>query len=111
MKTKHTPGEWTLSNNFDIEREKYVPEYRVQMGSAKRSVSISFPSHHYFADAIEHQQIKEEAETNAKLIAAAPELLEALNGITKFNIESLGANNELLIAIRNGKKAIKKATE
>ena len=50
----------------------------------------------------------EEAEANAKLIAAAPEMLEALQWIEHHALQK-GCNKESLKAV--AKEAIKKATE
>lgn len=61
-------------------------------------------------------QLKKEIETNAKLIAAAPELLEALNAITD-NIETwlntgVAADKNISEELyNNAVSAIKKATE
>jgi hypothetical protein len=60
--TKHTPGEWFVANNGDIETKKVVYGNIVCHSPANFERSMKFwPA-------------------NARLIAAAPELLEALNG-------------------------------
>lgn len=68
MKTKHTPGPWKRGS--EIEGDEYAcvvlgGEYNGIIARAKVDV--------YTTD--------EEAEANAKLIAAAPDLLKALQGV------------------------------
>ena len=85
MKTKHTQGEWTLRSGInDIRSEdNYII---AQIGSANNN--------------------DQEADANAKLIAAAPKLLEALSLIAEG--VGNGADRQGLhhIAVN----AIKKAT-
>ena len=61
--TKHTPGPWCLSDESPMIIED---ECKVIVGSAS-----TYPNSGYFPG-------QKEAEANARLIAAAPELLEAL---------------------------------
>ena len=98
MKTKHTKGEWEVEilpggiNNTNI--------ISVQPSICNCSVKMNNPK---------------EAEANAKLIVAAPELLEALQSIVSCN----GAGyrdikkfvDDLQPFINNAKKAIEKATK
>jgi hypothetical protein len=54
----------------------------------------------------------EEYRANAKLIAAAPELLEALIDMVNSVLDDTGnAEHHKVIALRNAKQTIKKATE
>ena len=67
MKTKHTQGEWTINPN--LLTEVIIP--------SKMGMEI---------DVWHYAREEDEAEANAKLIAAAPELLEMLIRIS--NIEN-----------------------
>lgn len=73
MKTQHTEGEWIISVN-DYE------EFEVVLDDSEFGTCI--------IASIEDQQ---EKEANAKLIAAAPELLEALKDILDFSKDDLKA--------------------
>lgn len=89
MKTKHTKGEW---------------EYKYNSIYAKKINGKSFEVcrfHGYSAPGMNH-----DLEANAKLIASAPDLLEAL--IELYNSLPDGYESECLPKVRN---AIKKATE
>ena len=99
METKYTNGKWI------------IPRF------AKRHVQIEVPygDNRTICICDENDFIHpEEAEANAKLIASAPELIEALIKIkesmqesAKFNGESEADKERMSIV----KKAIKKATE
>lgn len=92
---KHTQGKWKQSGSC-----VYIPNnFRVQ---------ISWP--------MSKDELNEEAVANAKLIAAAPELLEAL----KYQVYILNENKEAMEPhmqrwiqgmINKMEQAIKKATE
>jgi len=91
MKTKHTPGPW-----------KVDPDYLEEV-ICSEFVSI-LP---YCTSGFE-----EEAEANAKLIAAAPEMLEALKTVDLFlNEVHISHTNESKLSLALVKKVIKKATE
>lgn len=64
--TKHTPGPWCLSDESPMIIQD---ECKVIVGSAS-----TYPNSGYFPG-------QKEAEANARLIAAAPELLEACEGL------------------------------
>jgi len=69
---KHTEGEWKIgsySPNQDEYREIIIPE--------KKLIARVF--NQYWGDVT-----KDEGEANAKLIAASPDLLEALERFVKF---------------------------
>jgi hypothetical protein len=93
METKHTKGEWFVSNEDQI---------------------VSMPSQCKIANRISGWNY-EEAKANAKLIASAPELLEALITMYDLAIHESGSMKERLsgndVAIEKCRKAIKKATE
>lgn len=92
MEKKFTKGEW-----IDL----------------KRSVGVCISDSVFGICYVCNWMSKKESEANAKLIAAAPELLEALNDLVlasdlSSNSPVVGNWNEL---IKNAKNAIKKATE
>ena len=66
MKAKHTPGPWLI----DRLREKN--EYGIE------GIDISSPTYYKFASIWNMEGLKDENEANAKLIVAAPELLQGL---------------------------------
>lgn len=65
MKTQHTAGPWSIYNDADSGKDAYGIEAFTETGSTK---GIAILMNRGF----------EEAEANARLIAAAPELLETL---------------------------------
>jgi hypothetical protein len=88
MNTKHTQGEWkylklTHTNEFEISNGK------------TRSAVVPYTD--------------DEGLANAKLITAAPELLEALNNLILANTHNKG--EFIMKRIDEGIEAIKKATE
>ena len=89
MKTKHTKGEWI------IETESLLTTYHLRIEKMGMD-HISF----------------EEAEANAKLIAAAPKLLEALWELVDI-VEDIrtGSYNTDSFTLQPAKEAIKKAIE
>jgi len=108
MKTKHTPGKWSYTNVYSDERE---------IGSLVYCKIISENKGIGFAGTYGGKNYKiipaEEAEANAKLIAAAPDMLDALM-VAKAHLEyaiefGAGAGGESK-AIEIIDRAIKKAT-
>lgn len=86
---KHTKGEWRIhdtGNTIDIDSD---------------DDEICFMNCHSYED--------EEVEANAKLIAAAPDLLENLTRIID-RIEEAGLQNQMPSAYQRALKAIEKAT-
>lgn len=69
METKHTPGPWTREKD---ERFKH-----------DRSAGVKAASGQYIAAALDRNRydLDEEVEANARLIAAAPDLLEELDNL------------------------------
>ncbi|MFN4037330.1 hypothetical protein [Comamonas aquatica] len=74
-KAKHTPGPWQY---YYDPADHYVHKIRVGAGLVCQMPGWAI-----------HDAMKVEQEANARLIAAAPDLLEALQ-ITRGNIASLG---------------------
>ena len=72
--TKHTPGPWRIS--------EYDNGYLI--GAYDGSIALTT------GRAITIKKYKNEREANARLIAAAPELLEALSAVTNNYIDTYG---------------------
>jgi hypothetical protein len=114
MATKHTPGPWVFTN-MAKSGSVIDPDYEIQDSDERSQIaSINWSTH-----PDEKHISKEKARYNAKLIAAAPELLEALRELLNI-IGPLGTTNmtepqidKLIINLMNnyqkGIKAIKKA--
>ena len=105
MKTKFTKGEWVLDTDFIYSELSEVICDIDPIGVSKKVFTRS----------------KEEAISNAKLIAAAPELLNALIGVLNIMNDSEGVagyhlNGDIakwdeFEEIKQAEQAIKKATE
>lgn len=114
MNTKHTPAPWKLIDGWDENGKGSFPsvilygtesQYRRTYGRNGITINCS------------HDQKVESLMANAKLIAAAPELLEALIPLVNFcsampkDIFSQMGLNDLDYILNKSKDAIKKATE
>lgn len=89
METKHTKGEWKQKALYIICNNKLI----ANIDPINGNFSI-------------------ENEANAKLISAAPELLEACKRVLKDKVNSSGESPELRNGLRDLlESAIKKATE
>lgn len=111
MKTKHTPGPWTIDDSMAKDKYSSVLWYII-----KDSVGTKLSE----VKGIHCGVNNDEAEANANVMAAAPELLEALDGLLSIIDDTEGVHgyhsngnvalwdefNEVDIAIQ----AIKKAT-
>ncbi len=102
---KHTQGKWEVSVNTNTDQKIFVKANDGKIGSA---ICLLFEGNYSVKS-------REEAEANAKLIAAAPELLEALQKIINdANILRLGESGDtvkvMIDSINEGVRAIKKAT-
>lgn len=103
METKHTKGEWQLSEwGFNISN----PNHDTKQGNIRIIATV-------YAGV--NPTTLEEAKSNAKLIVAAPELLEALIELKEmflFNqTKQQAKNNHLNETLLKVDNAIKKATE
>ena len=97
METKHTKGEWSLQSN--VAKRGAYPAYEL---------TIDFNDFHTDCVTVYcNEETPSDIElANAKLIAAAPELLEALIKIKK--LIAFNQDSEMGLIINN---AIKKTTE
>jgi hypothetical protein len=106
MKTKHTPGPWMVKHS---ESKIAFNVISTALG-AKYKIAICPYIHIVLGE-------RGEAEANAKLIAAAPELLETLNKLVnlKHYKEANGKDDYYSeaqpLAWKNAIESIKKATE
>jgi len=108
MENKHTPGPWQISKfvaDNDIV-ESVGPAYWIQPKSRMTLTCMACVGGF----------TKEEAKANARLIAAAPDLLEALNHLCKtvrpyiMQLKVKKGFSEL-VALAGAEKAIRKATK
>ena len=88
METKHTPGPWAIEYRTDGQ-STYSP--RICAGE-------------------QDAEFKAKAEANARLIAAAPELLEALDGLCGLAELRPGHLQDYKAAVAAARAAIAKAT-
>jgi len=77
MSAKHTPGPWTLVDGGRHWNNPIIDNYRIHTVPTDKGFDIT--TGNYGELLVEH--IYEEAD--ARLIAAAPELLEALKGVIR----------------------------
>jgi len=89
MNTKHTQGEWKFE----------MPHFTYHITCNGKSIVQIIPT-----------QEQQEYEANAKLIAAAPDLLVALERLVS-RVEENGYHTSFTMAFEKAKSAIKKATE
>ena len=95
METKHTQGEWSVS--------KTVNDYAIHTEGSPKDIALVYE----YSRAIP----KEEAEANAKLIAAAPDLLQSLRQFI-HSVQHEGViNGRVVCAVRNAEDIIRKATQ
>lgn len=106
MKEKHTPGPWNIDENFAaFDGEEFMSiEYQGCPICTVRGTNDMA-----CIEDDEQEKIAEECMANAKLIAAAPELLDALVHLTNA-VPNDGTWN-YPAAMEAALKAIKKATE
>ena len=96
-KIKHTPGPWKFEHSEDIDLPNHV--------------AISANTHTMLAQVVwkmENDEYSPQCEANARLIAAAPDLLEALEAIIDSGELPLCYSSPLVI---KANKAIAKAKE
>ncbi len=83
MSTKHTPGPWRIVD--DSEMKNRGPAI---CGVEKAFTTISIHAHPTGKPCPTVEILDETGEANARLIAAAPELLEALNEIAELETKT-----------------------
>jgi len=93
---KPTAGNWNYKKDG----------FRITIGNEKRDLKNPVKNHDYTVCEIDDNSLQ--AEANAKLICAAPDLLEALNYSVALICEFGYKNGSVC---QNALKAIKKATE
>jgi len=107
MKTKHTKGPWIALKNsafYEVYNESRFDD------ESDCFFSVNVLLHDMNSNDLNHT---EENKANAKLIAAAPDLLEALNIAVQI-LESKNGyhkDHDNPLSIKQMKEAIKKATE
>ena len=98
MKPTHTPGPWSLSASFDsVERRVQHGDNPPLVWGIASGINSAHPDY----------MPREEQIANARLIAAAPELLAALEALCedKYLADPINADR-----MRNAREAIAKAT-
>ena len=93
METKFTKGKWHVEPHHNSDNCYYI--------SSEKDIVIT--------TAWQGRAFKDEAEYNAKLIAAAPELLDALRTLVNGCLSD--SESDKVVSLRKAKEAIKKATE
>ena len=91
--SKHTPGPW---RTYNMSKNKILKQWHIQRDDCKHDIAL-----------VSLDVAADERESVANLIAAAPELLEALKQFVDY-YESMQGHKDNSV-IRNGKAAINKA--
>jgi len=105
---KHTPGPWEYRAGFICTKEEDpivlsgIPRWHKKHTRINDSPFAGYQDGYFWPS-------KDEIEANARLIAAAPELLEALIALTEF-AKANGYDSNLLPEMKNARAAIAKAT-
>lgn len=120
METKHTQGEWRLTE-YETPNEYNQPDLdSYQISCGKKDICVLWPIRNidkkYIYETFTY--CLEETEANAKLIAAAPDLLSICksfntmlaNGWADIKAKE-GHESEIAQLFRDNIEAIKKATE
>lgn len=101
MKTNYTPGEWIINNTVNAAPRPFIVD------KDGNTIAMLFNND----GTLPYGRTLEETTANAKLIAAAPELLEALKTTRLFNLHQYGEGTPGNRAYSIIEAAIKKATE
>jgi len=105
MIVKHTKGEWIYNQNNEWPFDAYIENNDILITSL--SMRHYSTDDNAISDVIKRDPLNKEVIANAKLIAAAPELLEALIELSKAAYDGRG----LEASREKARQAIKKATE
>ena len=89
---KHTPGPWKVCQFAELFEVRSEDGMRVVRTSWHSRIRNPYP-------------LKDEARANATLVAAAPELLSALQSIRLLVFGTYSADNEALNAVLEGRDA------
>ena len=119
-KTQHTPGPWKIVGREILEDGSVYPEHIIG-GVTELQVCLleaSKSAHAYVYDPVWSKRQKSPmSEANARLIAAAPDLLEALKNLLEAGIDAINAGDWRVdgacdpdVDIARAKTAIAKAT-
>lgn len=94
--SKHTPGPWSVvDGHYPSMREIHGPSFKINIVMSATDLN--------FQDYLSRS-------ADARLIAAAPDLLEALDGmLMEFNEKMAGVTHDELAAIHAARRAIAKA--
>ena len=113
--TKHTPGPWKVTrrkqrggSGLREERQDWIGYHRriiTEKGFPVCKLQDSVPDTYGFGTA------ESESEANAALIAAAPELLEALRGALHYMVSGQYNSENVELFIMDARAAIAAATE
>lgn len=112
--TNHTPGPWVANDNWALhgEARPEMMDYRVHV----KCIAPFTENEHGGFERIETQvscivfgRTPDEAKANARLIAAAPEMLEALQNMVSMAAPKFSDEPQIL-CLEIAKEAIEKAT-
>lgn len=93
--TKHTPGPWKARRDSELDHEG----------------KLRFEIYSHKGEAITGWGCVRQTEANARLIAAAPEMLEALKDLMTFIPDSGNPDSKIAICRKAAVLAIRKAEE
>ncbi len=96
----HTPGPWTATRQIEVHDDSHLDEvyYSVDLDTANQPGT----KHHAYIARVDGMR-DERMEANARLIASAPEMLEALEDIAQMPLGSHAARRVADAAIRRAK--------
>ena len=96
MEKKFTKGQWVIDSDFITVEVDGIDEVVCDLDPIDVYPTV-------------YQRSEEEKDANAKLIAAAPELLEALIALVNGCLSD--SESDKVVSLRKAKQIIKKATE
>lgn len=99
METKHKPGPWTYESEGELSNGDYQCSIFPKIDNEVDEVAVCWG------------KSKEEAEANAALMSAAPEVLKSLAELVKAVKTRTSVGHDLIHELIEAEKVIKKATE